>query len=255
MKKALLRFYAELNDFLVPERKHVVFWHSFWGNPAVKDVVESRGVPHTEVGMVLVNSIPVDLLWNLENGDRVSVYPEFRTIDLAAAAGDMFNEGEHHTRFVLDVHLGKLAAYLRMLGFDTYYKNNLSDHILADISYRENRVLLTRDLGLLKRGKVKHGYYVRSTFPRRQLKEVVSRFQLENNLNLFKRCMRCNQELTPVNPEEVSEMLPAGVRQSCSEFSYCQSCKRVFWKGTHYYHMLRIIEEALEARQLIELKG
>ena len=145
-------------------------------------------------------------------------------------------------RFVLDGHLGRLAAYLRMLGFDTWYHDAAEDALLASVSRRENRLLLTRDVGLLKRSEIERGYLVRSAAPLEQLREIWDRYGLGSHVQPFSRCMVCNGELRPAASDEVKDLLPPRIRETKSEFSRCANCGRVFWRGSHYARMLGWIE-------------
>jgi uncharacterized protein len=240
MAQATFRFYAELNDFLAPGRRSTAFAHSFLDIGTVKDFVESFGVPHTEVDLILVNGEPVDFSYRVRDGDRVSVYPVFEAFDIAPVAR-LRPQPLRDPRFVLDTHLGRLAAYLRMLGFDTLYRNCYTDEELAEISRGEHRILLTRDVGLLKRGAVTHGYFVRDTDARRQLPEVVAGFDLAGRARPFTRCMRCNAPLEEVRKEEVIAGLPPRVAQFHDEFRRCPGCGRVYWKGAHYRRMQELL--------------
>ena len=165
MKRAHFRFYAELNDFLSKARRGAAFAHEFQGAPSVKDVVESLGVPHTEIDLILADGQSVEFSWILRDGARVSVYPVFESIDITPLTR-VRPASLREVRFVLDVHLGRLARYLRMLGFDTRWRNDARDEELASVSAAEHRILLTRDSGLLKRRIVTHGYRVREIAPR-----------------------------------------------------------------------------------------
>lgn len=179
MKHATFRFYAELNDFLPPEMRFRGIRREFLDDASVKDMIEAFGVPHTGIDLILVNGESVDFSYVVRDADRVSVYPMFESFDIAPLLR-VRPQPLREPRFVLDIHLGRLATYLRMLGFDTIYRNNSSDAELARISRDEHRTLLTRDVGLLKRGAITHGYYVRQTAPRKQLDEVLRRFDLAN---------------------------------------------------------------------------
>jgi uncharacterized protein with PIN domain len=148
-------------------------------------------------------------------------------------------------RFVLDVHLGKLASYLRMAGFDSLYSNSASDAELADRSACERRILLTFDRELLKRKNVIYGYSVRSRDPEEQLSEVLNHFELLNILRPFSRCMKCNGVLEVVTKAEVYPLLPVKVREYPDEFTRCQGCGRIYWKGTHYERMNELIKKAI----------
>ncbi|MBC7225389.1 MAG: Mut7-C ubiquitin/RNAse domain-containing protein, partial [Anaerolineae bacterium] len=232
------RFYAELNDFLPPSRRQVTFAHEVKGRAAVKDVIESLGVPHTEVDLILVNGESVDFGYLVQEGDRIAVYPVFESIDITPILR-VRPRPLREPRFVVDGHLGRLAAYLRMLGFDTLYRNDYADAELARLSAEEGRILLTRDRGLLKRGQVTHGYCLRHTVPREQAVEVLRRFDLGGAVQPFRRCLRCNGLLEGVAREDVWDLLPPHVRAAHEEFRRCAQCGRVYWKGSHYRRMHR----------------
>jgi hypothetical protein len=220
------RFHGELNDFLADTRRRRTFEHEVGVTDTLKHVIESLGVPHTEIGAVVVNDEPRPLSAKLQGGDAAEVYPHATPILIESL------------RFVVDGHLGRLAAYLRMLGFDTWYQPPADDVELADVASSENRLLLTRDAGLLKRRAVELGYFVRSDKPMMQLKELSARFALKNLSTPFTRCMACNGMLQGAPKAEVSDLLPPHTRATKSEFSRCLSCGKIYWRGTHYERML-----------------
>lgn len=240
MNLASFRFYAELNDFLPEELRGTCFQHRFWGCPGVKDVIEALGPPHTEINLILINGKSAGFGHGLEHADRVSVFPRFQTLDIRSIK-NVRPPDLHTMRFVLDTHLGRLAAYLRMLGFDSLYWNDARDERLAKVSGSEKRILLTRDRGLLKRTSVVYGYCVRSTAPRGQLIEVVRHFQLQRAVQPFKRCMRCNGILRDVDKARVVERLPEGVRENQDAFRVCEGCDRIYWRGSHYNRMRQLL--------------
>ncbi len=242
MPQATFRFYGPLNDFLPPERRQRSFCHTFTGRASVKDMVESLGVPHPEIDLLLVNGEPVGFEYIVRPGDRVSVYPRFTTIEV----GDLSRVRPAplpEARFVLDTHLGRLAAYLRLLGFDTLYRNNFDDPELARLSDEEGRILLTRDRGLLKRNAVRYGYCVRAKYPRRQVVEVLHHFDLFDRIVPFRRCVRCNGLVEPVAKAEIDHLLAADTRRYYHEFSRCTVCEQIYWKGSHYRRIQKLVEE------------
>jgi uncharacterized protein with PIN domain len=246
MPVASFRFYAELNDFLPPDRRFTAFAHGFLDVATVKDRIESFGVPHTEVDLILVNGQSVDFAYRVQDRDRISVYPVFEAFDIAGLTR-LRPEPLRDARFVLDVHLGRLAAYLRMLGFDALYQNRCDDERLAEVSRHEHRILLTRDVGLLKRGSVTHGYCLRATQPRRQLVEVVGRFDLGRLAKPFSRCMRCNTLLTQASKDQVRDQISAQVAVLHDEFLRCPDCGRAYWKGGHFRRMGQWIDVSTHA--------
>lgn len=245
-RRATFRFYAELNDLLPRPRRFVDSVHEFQGRPSVKDVIESLGVPHTEVEVILVNGLPRGFEYRLQDGDRVSVYPVFEALDVGEEAR-VRARPLRQPRFVLDVHLGKLAAYLRLLGFDTTYHRQWQDPELARRSSDEQRILLTRDRQLLKRSQVTHAHLVRSLEPIEQCVEVVRRFDLAGMAAPFTRCLRCNALLDSVEIEEVAGRVPAWVRAQSHTVTYCQACDRLYWRGTHFNRLERLARDVLEA--------
>jgi uncharacterized protein with PIN domain len=241
---ARFRFYAELNDHLPPDQQYKSLEKSFFVSGTVKDMLESFGVPHTEVDLILANSRSVDFSYVVRNGDQISVYPVFESIDITPELR-VRPKPLRTPKFVLDVHLGKLAAYLRMLGFDALYRNCSSDHELVRISSDEHRILLTRDRGLLKHGAITHGYWMRQTGSRRQLEEVLRRFDLMRSIQPFTRCMACNGLLSPVPTEQIIQSIPPRIAELHNDFRQCSQCSRIYWKGSHYDRMQHWIQQLL----------
>ena len=239
MSAAQFRFYAELNDFLPDDNRGRELTRFFSVSGSVKDFVESFGVPHTEVDLVLANGKPVDFSYPVRDGDRVSVYPVFESLDISSVSR-VRPVPLRALRFLLDVHVGRLAAYLRMAGFDALYGNQASDAELASIVAREGRVLLTRDRFLLMRTAVDRGYWVRSTEPKQQLLEVVKRFDLAGSMRPFTRCMDCNTMLEEASRESVWERLPPKIRDK-DVFRVCPNCQRVYWQGSHHERMSQLL--------------
>jgi uncharacterized protein with PIN domain len=243
---ALIRFYAELNDFLPRERRQRDIVHEFVVAPSVKDVIEAFGVPHTEVDLVLVDGEPVNFSHRLADGDRISVYPVFEAFDVASVNRSLRPTPLRDPRFVADVHLGTLARYLRLVGFDTRFDPDWDDEALAAISVEERRVLLTRDRGLLKRRVVTHGIFVRDDQPREQVVDVVRRLHLADRLRPFTRCMACNGALEAVDKEEIADRLEPRTRRDFNRFRRCPDCGRLYWEGSHHARLAALVEHVRE---------
>jgi uncharacterized protein with PIN domain len=246
MGTARFRFYAELNDFLPAARRFQEFTNHVETNQTIKDAIEALGVPHTEVDLILVNGDSVGFDYRLQNEDHVAVYPMFESMDIAADVR-VRPEPLRKTRFIVDANLGKLARHLRLIGFDTLYSRDADDADLAATSQTGKRVLLTRDVGVLKRSEVTHGYYVRSDDPEQQVVEVLKRFDLSGALRPFSRCLECNGLLEPVPKEEVEDRLEPGTRDFFDEFWLCSDCGRVYWQGAHHKRMSERIERIRRA--------
>lgn len=236
---ATFRFYAELNDFIAPERRFCESRIDCASDATVKHVIEALGVPHTEVELILVNGVSVDFTQRLRHEDRVSVYPTFEAFDVTPLLR-LRPAPLRVTRFVADAHLGGLARLLRIAGFDTLYDNAFDDAEIVAIAARDGRIILTRDRALLKRRDVSHGCYVHALNPERQLREIVARLDLARSLRPLSRCLECNEPLRPVEPMEKARViatLPPRVSANYQRFSTCDRCRRVFWEGTHWQRM------------------
>ena len=240
--RAWVRCYAELNDLLPRDRRFAEIPIDFDVSPSVKDVIERVGVPHTEVDLVVVDGDSVDFGYHVRDGDRISVYPRFEALDIAPIV-KVRPEPLPVTRFVLDGHLGRLARYLRLAGFDTELDAHRGDEALARASVDEARILLTRDRELLKRAEIAHGYLVRSLEPQTQLVEVLRRFDLGDRLAPFTRCLACNGVLRDATEQEVAARAPAPVRLRHRHFRVCDECARVYWEGTHHARLARLVED------------
>ncbi len=244
MLTATLRFYAALNDCLPPEHRQRTYPWCFHGSPAVKDVIESQGVPHVEVGLILANNEPVDFLYRLRDGDRVAVYPAFANLDVSSVQR-VGVQPLADTAFVADEHLGKLARLLRLLGFDTCYAKGMDDAEIAAQAARQGWIVLTRDRGLLKRARVEHGYWVRSTDPVEQAQEVVRRYNLEQHAKPFSLCLQCGGSLLPVDKERVLPRVPPRVRAWRDEYLLCSRCNKLYWRGTHHARLSATVRRIL----------
>ena len=237
MKRAYFRFFDDLEDLLPLSKRGKEINCNFNGNQSIKHLIESLGVPHTEIGQIIVNRGTVDTSYLVQDGDLVEVLPAGSD----PHQGDLLKEDG--IKFILDSHLGKLAAYLRMLGFDTLYRNDYEDHQLADVAEMEGRILLSRDRRLLMRKQVQAGYCVRKHNPQDQLKDVLNRFRLYSHIRPFQRCIRCNARLEKVSKEQVLDMLEPLTKLYYSSFSICPACRQVYWPGSHYEHMQRMIQK------------
>jgi uncharacterized protein with PIN domain len=227
-KSATFRFDAELNDFLEPARRGRSIRYAFSGTPAVKDAIEALGVPHPEVGRIVVGGTEVGFDFRLDDGHDVVVHPRNRV-----GMGD---------RFVLDRHLGKLARLLRLLGFDALYRNDYADPEIVRISVGEGRIALTRDRGILKHAELTRGYCLRADAPLEQIREVLSRFGLAPAVAPFSRCLECNTPIRIVSKQEVEHRLPPGTRLAHDEFRHCRGCDRVYWRGSHYARLRGLVD-------------
>ncbi len=242
MNELKFRFYEELNDFLPEKRKKIIFDYNIEGNPSVKDVVESFGVPHTEVDLIIVNGVSVNFDYNLQDGDFVSVYPVFENMDISELT-HLREKPLRNPIFIADIQLGKLAKYLRMLGFDTLYSNKYKEKEIIKISNEEKRAILTRNIFLLKNSRVVCGYWIRSQDAHQQVIQVLHTSDLLSDIKLFKRCSECNGILTLVPKAEIENKLLPNTIKYFTEFHQCTICSKIYWKGSHFKKMLNFSED------------
>ena len=238
---SVFRFYEELNDFLPEWRRKGDFEVEIDRARSVKDAIESCGVPHPEVDLILVDGRSVDFTHLLRGGERVAVYPVFEALDITPLTR-LRQRPLREPRFVADGHLRSLARHLRMAGFDTLWDNDWDDDRIVTTSILQKRTILTRDKAMLRRGEVQRGYFVRAIRGEAQLHEVVRALQLEPLVTPFTRCRECNTRLEEVPREAVLDRIPPMVGGLYDRFKRCEGCERVYWEGTHYARMKEIVD-------------
>lgn len=225
-----LRVYGELLDFVDADGSgHVEVPVS--APRSVKDAVESAGIPHPEIALLLVDGMSVGFSHMIRGGERIAAYPPFHAIDVASVsrvAPDLAG-----ARFVCDVHLGRLARRLRLFGFDTWYRTDADDDLLVAVASDDRRIMLTRDRQLLMRKTITHGYCPRSDHADTQTAEVLRRFDLLGEIAPLSRCARCNGLLRPVDKRAVMALLPPRTRVEHHRFAQCEQCEQVYWPGSH----------------------
>jgi len=218
--------------------------HEFERRASVKDMIEAFGVPHTEVEVILVNGRAVDFSYIVQDGDRISVYPVFESVDITPLLR-LRPAPLRRPKFILDSNLGRLARYLRLLGLDCLYRNDYQDAEIARISSEQQRTVLTRDRNLLQRRIITHGYFVRAQQPRAQVREVLARFDLYRQVAAFSRCTRCNGELEDVDKQAIDARLEPKTRKYYDDFRICSQCGQVFWQGGHHARMQQLVAALL----------
>lgn len=228
MPRLQIQFLGSLNDFLPPRQRDRAFTLSYNEGQTFKHLIESLGTPHPEVAAILVDECPA-------NPNQIA-WPECVVKVIPYEPGDP-RMRPAAIRFVLDGHLGKLTSYLRILGFDVSYAFEAKDEALAAVSAAEKRILLTRDRGLLKRKQVEFGYCVRDQHPRRQLLEVIRRYDLMREMRPFTRCPRCNGSLILAEKSAIVDRLPDKTTTILDQFWQCKDCRQIYWQGSHYQHI------------------
>lgn len=241
MATATLRFYAELNDFLPGDRRQRDWPLRFHAPAPARHLIETCGVPHTEVELLIRDGQSIDLETPIGDRERLAVYPMLEALDVRPLLR-LRPEPLRRLRFLADAHLGALARRLRMLGFDTLWYNDLGDAALAERTSRERRILLTRDRALLMRQSVTHGCYLRQTDTEAQLSELIERLQLCAEIAPFTRCLVCNGRLEAIDATEAENEIPEHILRRVSALWRCHGCTRLYWKGSHWDAMRRRIE-------------
>jgi hypothetical protein len=235
-----LSFHGDLDFFLPSRTRRKDITRRLSEKTSVKDVIESCGIPHPEVGLIVVNGDEVDFDYGVMNDAEIDVYPpeiqspQPRQKQLQVRA---------ISRFVSDGHLGKLTRNLRLLGFDVAYDPRAHDRQLLDVMDREHRALLTRDRRLLMHAVVGTGYCPRSQDPDEQTVEVIRRFNLLGLIAPFTRCLRCNASLQEITKADIIEALEPLTKIYYEQFRRCTGCGQVYWPGSHFPKLQKRLEK------------
>ena len=245
MKQARLHFYAELKDFIAPNGQNKTIVHNFKHRTSIKDVIESYNVPHPEIDLIIVNNVSVDFNYIVQNSDDIHVHPanaSIKQINIAPLR-HLSPQVSGEPRFVVDVNLGRLARYLRLLGFDSLYCNNFDDKTIAEISSITQRIVLTRDRKLLHRKIINHGYFVRVETPKIQVREVLDRFNMYSFFKPLTRCTFCNGKLKQTEKQNITQRLKPLTKKHYEKFLVCSDCNHIYWQGSHSIRVARLIRE------------
>jgi len=243
----LLAFHGYLNQLVSRSSRKNQGEYRFRQNPAIKDVVEACGVPHTEVDIILANRRSVGFGYQVTESDIINIYPPGHQLDLEDPV-HLSEGGLSEARFVLDVHLGKLCRKLRLLGFDCLYRNDYEDAEIVAIGISEQRTILTRDRGILKYSAVRSGLLIRHDKDLEQATQVLNRYLLWGKIQLYKRCVLCNGLLVDVEKRSVLEHLKPQTRKCCHEFRRCLTCRQIYWQGAHSSQMKKWLQELNQQR-------
>lgn len=238
-----IRFIGNLDIFLAPERRKITFSHTIKGKPSIKDTVEALGVPHTEVDCLVVDGRSVDFNYQVKGGEKIRVYPDSAKVRLPDIR-KLQPRFPYRPRFIADVHLGKLARHLRLLGFDTLYEKDYADDEIIEKARREKRIVLTRDIGLLKNKAVRYGFFVRAADATGRIKEIVRKFRLFDHVKPFTLCLKCNGRIRRTAKAGIAHKLPPETKKYYTAFYACLSCGKVYWKGAHHRRLTAIVKRA-----------
>jgi uncharacterized protein with PIN domain len=224
---------SSLQALLLNKYRESPILYLFNEHPGIKDAIEAMGVPHTEVDAIVVNGCSVEFNYQLQHHDVVNVYPAHVPVPVADVL-HLTPQTPEPATFILDVHLGKLARRLRLLGFDCLYQNDFGDAEIIQVAQDQGRIILTRDRGILKHRQVRHGYLVRSDQVTAQVREVLERFLLSDSIQPWLRCMACNGTMEAVAKSAVEHRLEPKTTLYYEDFHRCIDCDRLYWQGSHF---------------------
>jgi len=241
MDRINIKFYDSLNKLLKKDKRDKELSLELKLRQSVKDLIEAQWIPHTEVGTIIIDGKKEEFSFILKDGQEIEVYPAFNDVE----EPKFQNLINYPKKFILDVHLGRLAKYLRIFGIDTLYQNYYSDEEIVETALKEGRVILTRDRGILKRRVVRYGYLIKSNESKEQLREIFLNFDLLPEIKPFLRCISCNGIVERVDKEEIIEELEPLTRKYYNEFFKCTMCKKIYWKGGHWERMEEFADDFL----------
>jgi len=235
-----LRFHGDLGVFLGSKAGDAIIERRLAEKTSIKDIIESCGVPHPEVDLILVDEQTVGFDHTLANDAKVEV---FRVENRDTVSTEKRLQATGISMFVADGHLGGLARNLRLLGFDVAYRQNAGDRLLLEVMARENRALLTRDRRLLMHSIVQHGYCPRSQNTDEQTIEVIRRFNLSELIAPFTRCLRCNALLEDAAKAAIIDKLKPLTKIYYEQFRRCPGCGQIYWAGSHFQKLAKRIKD------------
>lgn len=232
MLTVTVRFYSELNDLLKDAQRGHPQIKKLLTTTTVRDIIQSYGIPTTEVDLVLVNGQSVGFEYLVQDNDQLGVYPVFESFDIASVSR-LRPSTLRSLCFIADVHLGKLVRKMRLLGLDVLYDPRHSTADLLHFMNEEKRIILTRNKAILMRKSVERGYLVRARQPERQIIEVLKRFELARGLKPLSRCVKCNGLLSEVSKAQVVDKLKHLTKKYYRQFYRCTDCNTIYWDGAH----------------------
>ncbi len=244
-KILFVRCYAELNEFLPSGHRYNEFPLIFSEPFNVKGLLDKLNISFDRVELILVNGKSVSAETPLSEGDRISLYPVFESFDIRLLL-HLHSAPLRNIKFIADVHLGKLARYLRLFGFDTAYNSSFSFNSILSIAKIEERCILSKSIAYKENPFVTKYFHIQSSVPEEQLVETFSRFDLWHSSQPFTRCLRCNTPLVKCSLDTVQQnKIPPRILTMYNEYMYCSSCQQYYWKGSHFKRMEGFIEEVL----------
>jgi len=207
-------------------------------------MIEALGVPHPEIDLILVNGKSVDFACILQDDDRVSVYPVFESLNIENVSR-LRKIPLRRTKFIADINLADIVKYMRALGFDVCFDSSLSARNIIEISKKENRIILTKSRKLLRFKEVTHAIFIRPETTEQQIKRIIDFLDIKDSIKPFSRCLRCNSPVKSVPKESIADRIPLKTKAFCDQYTYCKSCDKIYWNGTHFINMNKTIADIL----------
>ena len=239
MPKATFRFYEELNKFLPKHRRKTDFELEVSGRRSIKDMMAALGVSLMEIDLILVNANSVDFNFILQDGDRVSVYPVFESLNISGVTR-LRKTALRRNKFIADTTLGHIVGYMRALGYDTYYDSTLSRRGIIELSKRENRIILTKSRKLLKSNDVSRGILIRPGTISEQISQIIYSLDIKDMIKPFSRCLNCN---TPLIKKKNIDKTSERTNAFGDEYVRCRPCNIINREGVDYIVMKKIVEQ------------
>ncbi len=236
MRYLQITFTKDLNFFIRSKPEKQIITYPLNRKASIKNIVESMGVPHTEIGAIVIDGDEVDFNFIPVHSRTAHIFGITKPFDVTIPSL-LRPHPLKEIRFIADVNVGKLAKLLRMSGIDTAYATSFSDKTIAAIAEKDGRVVLSKDIGLLKYRKITFGKYIKSIYPEDQLAETISFFRLKNRYRPFSLCLRCNISLQVIKKEDILSQLEPKTRKYYNKFNICPNCKKIYWQGTHHEDM------------------
>jgi uncharacterized protein with PIN domain len=239
----MIIFSEEFNCFKRRKNKGPEIIYPLEQKTSIKHIIESLGVPHTEIGKIVAEDKEVDFNYIPVNSQKITVLPITFPFDVTRPSL-LRPEPLQKIRFVVDVNVGKLALLLRMLGLDAEYSPKFSDKDILSLCKKEKRIVLSKDTGLLECRQIIFGRHVRSVYPDDQLIEVIKFFGINGHFKFFTRCLRCNKKLVTTSKKDVLHRLEPKTKKYFDRFKICPQCRRIYWQGSHHEKMIIRLRKA-----------
>ena len=237
-----LTFHNDLQMLLKKSQAGKVVKYALKRRASLKDIIESQGVPHTEVAQILLGNKELGFAFIPVGGEDIDIFPFSEEISVFNSTL-LRPQPMSSLKFMVDINVQKLARNLRIIGFDTSMVPDMRLIEIGKVATSEHRIVITRNRELLKCNTVVHGHLVRSEDHVIQLQEVVKLYKIKLHIKPFSRCIACNGDLMSVTKQDIIHRLEPLTRKYFNTFKRCSDCEKIYWQGSHYNQMLKMITE------------